>query len=353
MLSIDGWINGLSSVIILASGVIFGVFLVYKAIKTRAKLLGVMGIAMILLGLVYLGLTSDFIVVLIFGTNLDNSEGIIGILGYVWVAFAAIPAIYIGAELILPKFKWHITAVFCVLAIFYELILFLDTTNSFNFVYPIVPGEDLIDDPLEVGSPFYFFFLSYLGLTILFDGFGCLIKGLKAEGIIRKKLFLVSSGFLIFLSVGTFDQLHLPGIVLLFVRIPEIASFWLWYIGLREASTEKRLKPKKEVKVEEGLFRLVQRPDNITEEEISISKEKKICLVCKGKAIGITFICPECEAFYCVNCSQAISNLENRCWACNAPIDPSKPSKKIDKADELESDLKLTSDLKTKKKIFK
>ncbi|NHJ22610.1 MAG: hypothetical protein EAX91_16810 [Candidatus Lokiarchaeota archaeon] len=342
MLSLDGWINGLSSLIILLSGLLFGFFLIYKAIRTHAKLLGVMGIAMILLGLVFLGLTTEFFVVLLSGMNLDNSGGIIGILGYFWVAFAVIPAVYIGSELIFPKVKWYLVVVFSVLGIFYELILFLDTASSFNFTYPNIPGEDLIDDPLVIGSPFFLFFLSYVGISIIFDGLGCLIKGLKSEGIIRKKLFFLSLGFLIFLSVGTLDQLHLPGIVLLFVRIPMIVSFWLWYVGLREVSIEKKPKPKKEVKVEEGLFRLIRRPDNITEEEISISKEKKICLVCKGKATGITFICTECEAIYCVNCSQAISNLENRCWVCNAPIDPTKPVKEIvnQVKPELEIDVK-------------
>ena len=49
MLSIDGWINGFSAVIILISDVLFGFFLIYKAIITNAKLLGLMGISMFLL----------------------------------------------------------------------------------------------------------------------------------------------------------------------------------------------------------------------------------------------------------------------------------------------------------------
>ena len=351
MLSVDGWINGISAVIILLSGTLFGTFLIYKAVKTKARLLGILGLTLFLLGLVYLGLTSEFITVVLTGINLDNSNGIIGTLGYMWVGIAALPAIYIGSELFIPKVKWYLIGLFSAVAIIYEVLLFIDPFNSFNFVYPSNPGDDLIDDPLVIGSPFSLMFFAYVSVTIIFDGFGCLIKGLKSEGIVRKKLFFLSSGFLLFLSVGTFDQLHLPGILLLFVRLPLIVSFWLWYIGLREAPAEPKEKPKKEVKVEEGLFRLIQRPDNITEEEISISKEKKICLVCKGKTIGITFICPECEAFYCVNCSEAISNLENLCWACNAPIDPTKPYNDIDNKDILERDLDLTSkELKTKKK---
>lgn len=335
MLSFDGWVNGISAIIILFSGTLFGTFLIYKAIKIKARLLGILGIALFFLGLVYLGLTSEFMMVLLTGFNLDNSNGIIGTLGYMWVGIAAIPATYIGAELIIPKIKWYLIGILSVVTILYEMVLFIDPLNSFNFIYPTNPGDDLIDDPLVIGSPFYLFFFGYLSVAIIFDGIVCLIKGLKSEGIVRKKLFFLSLGFLLFLSIGTFDQFHLPGIILLFVRLPLIISFWLWYIGLREVQVEPKEKPKKEIKVEEGLFRLIQRPDNITEEEISISKEKKICLVCKGKATGMTFICTECEAFYCVNCAQAISNLENMCWACNAPIDPSKPSKRKLSEEEL------------------
>ena len=38
-------------------------------------------------------------------------------------------------------------------------------------------------------------------------------------------------------------------------------------------------------------------------------------------------MCLSCGALYCLKCSDALSNLENSCWACNAPIDKTKPSK--------------------------
>ncbi len=41
----------------------------------------------------------------------------------------------------------------------------------------------------------------------------------------------------------------------------------------------------------------------------------------------VLYMCPVCDALYCFNCSQAIADLENACWACNAPIDESKPVK--------------------------
>jgi len=75
------------------------------------------------------------------------------------------------------------------------------------------------------------------------------------------------------------------------------------------------------------VFKALTKPQKLTEEEVSISKEKKICLVCKGKVGGFNFICDECGSFYCEICVKVMINLENACWFCNTPIDPSKPSK--------------------------
>ena len=64
----------------------------------------------------------------------------------------------------------------------------------------------------------------------------------------------------------------------------------------------------------------------VTEEKVAISKEKKICLVCRGEVLRFSYIC-ECGANYCENCARALTNLENVCWACNVPIDYTKPVK--------------------------
>jgi len=64
----------------------------------------------------------------------------------------------------------------------------------------------------------------------------------------------------------------------------------------------------------------------LTEEKVAISTEKKICLVCRGEVFGFSYIC-KCGAIYCENCARALTNLENVCWACEVPIDYSKPMK--------------------------
>ena len=64
----------------------------------------------------------------------------------------------------------------------------------------------------------------------------------------------------------------------------------------------------------------------VIEERVTITKEKKICLVCKGEVLKFSYIC-ECGALYCDNCARALINLENVCWGCEVPIDPLKPIK--------------------------
>ncbi|MEE9378228.1 MAG: tetratricopeptide repeat protein [Candidatus Lokiarchaeia archaeon] len=72
----------------------------------------------------------------------------------------------------------------------------------------------------------------------------------------------------------------------------------------------------------------------VTEEKIAISKEKKVCLVCRGEVLRFSYIC-ECGAIYCENCARALTNLENVCWACDVQIDYSKPIK-LFKEEEVE-----------------
>ncbi len=68
-------------------------------------------------------------------------------------------------------------------------------------------------------------------------------------------------------------------------------------------------------------------------EEVAISKEKKICLVCRGEVLRFSYIC-ECGAIYCESCARALTNIENVCWVCDVPIDYSKPAKLYDKERE-------------------
>lgn len=113
-------------------------------------------------------------------------------------------------------------------------------------------------------------------------------------------------------------------------------------ILLKKSDTWKKLKevgaPMAErielAKLKEQIEEIVEKhstlPAFITEEKVAIHKELKICLVCRGEVLRFTYIC-ECGAIYCDNCARALTNLENICWVCDAPIDYSKPVIKIEK----------------------
>jgi hypothetical protein len=79
------------------------------------------------------------------------------------------------------------------------------------------------------------------------------------------------------------------------------------------------------------ILSMFTKPKRLTEEEVSVAKEKKICLVCKGRVERFNiFICPECDSLYCEKCARTLSNLENICWACDTALDESKPVKKTE-----------------------
>ena len=327
--------SGLSASGIVIFGWVFGLITCYKAKRTNANLLFYMGLCIICVGGCWLGNLVDFMIILLTGKNMDNSYGLYGILSWIWIPPFMILAMYVFTSLLIPEKKWYILAIIGVLGIIFEILLFVDPSSFLTYNYPATSGEDLIDDNIAFNSPAGILYIVGALIVLIFGGFGFLIKGIQSADVIRKKFFLVSTATFIFTIFGTLDASIPAGIILIFVRIGVLCSLWFFYFGLREEpeKTEK-IRPKKEVKVEGDLFRISKRPDQITEEEVSISKEKKICLVCKGKISGHNYVCPECETFYCDKCYNALTNLENACWACNTQLDESKPVKPFKREEE-------------------
>ncbi|MBY8986875.1 MAG: tetratricopeptide repeat protein [Candidatus Lokiarchaeota archaeon] len=85
----------------------------------------------------------------------------------------------------------------------------------------------------------------------------------------------------------------------------------------------------------------------VTEERVAITKEKKICLVCKGEVLKFSYIC-ECGAIYCDNCARALTNLENVCWVCEIQIDPLRPVKPYTEDEKKNISMKLQKGTKKK-----
>ena len=138
MLDFLGWIDGITASGVVIFGVVFGLFFIYKARKTKAKILNYLGLANLFAGLMYLGVFVDFLFVLVTTINMEYpiTYGIVGILSYIWLAPAIITAIYIGAELLIPKAKWYVVIIFIILSIIFEILIFTDPFSAFKFQDP-------------------------------------------------------------------------------------------------------------------------------------------------------------------------------------------------------------------------
>ncbi|MFX1340851.1 MAG: hypothetical protein ACFFDK_19730 [Promethearchaeota archaeon] len=310
-------------------GCLIGLYCIYEAKKTQAKLLYYLGFGIAFFSLSWLGNFLDFITILLTGKNIDNSYGLVGILTFVWTPIAIIATVYVITEFIAPMRKRIIISIFLIIGIVFEILIFLDPVNSIEYIYPANPGDDLIDENIIFTSTLGILYTIYILCYIIYSGFSLLYIVIKSAGIIRKKLLFLSVGYYIALIVGFIESIIPLGLFLSLARMAILISYWLLYLGLKE-EPEKKVKAKqtKEVKVEAGLFRVSQfKKEDLTEEEVSISKERKICLVCKGKVARKLYMCPECDTFYCNKCSDTLANLENACWVCGTPFDESKPVK--------------------------
>ena len=233
MLILEGWIDGITASGVVIFGIIFGLFFLYKSRKSGARILTILGVVNILAGLMYLGVFTDFLVVLVTGSNLDNTYGLVGILSYIWFAPVMILAIYIGVELLTPKKKWYFMILVIILSVVFEIFFFLEPLDTFNFVDPVILGETLIDYNLKMYSPAGIIMAVLLLTVLIILGFGFLIKSIKSSGELRKRFFLLSMGSICFCIFGLLEGLTAPGLMVIFVRIGYLTSFWLMYFGLK------------------------------------------------------------------------------------------------------------------------
>ena len=156
-----------------------------------------------------------------------------------------------------------------------------------------------------------------------------------SRGIIEQALNAISTivmGALIYL-VFTYQ---IPALLLIYISIGILLYFFMLIFAIsREINILKskeieilRETHRKRDKLQDFMKHITHmKPKKLTEEEITFYREEKICLVCKDKTSRFIYICPTCEAIYCVKCSTALSSLENACWVCNTAFDESKPVK--------------------------
>ncbi|MFX1339563.1 MAG: hypothetical protein ACFFDK_13205 [Promethearchaeota archaeon] len=231
MVSTIGYLDGLTASGIILSSVIFGLLSFYRARKLEAKLLGIAGLMMILIGLLWLGPFTDFIMITITGKNIRPKQ-VYTWLSYMWVAPAIIIGMYLGSELLVPEYKKTIVIFYAILGVIFEIYLFFDWANVFTYTLNN-PGQDTIDSSFNRTSPAYWIIIFFLISTFFFEGIGFAIKAKQASSEIRRKFTYLSVAFIVFVICGALDSVIPPGIAIGFSRAV-MMSFSLWmYLGLK------------------------------------------------------------------------------------------------------------------------
>jgi hypothetical protein len=337
LLSIEGWLNGITASIIFFFGCTFGIYILIKSRRIKAKLLSYIGIAIFFSGFAYSTYFIDLAFILLSEQNLTNINilNILGALNWIGIGIVVILWVYIGSKLLLPKKYKIISLIYSISAIIAEIIMLIDLNNIFIYNFPIPLGIDIIYSPI---NPDHIFFVITSGLALFalfFLSIGFLIKASKSEDVFKKKYYLLALGWLLYLGSGVFDPVFQVVLAKFFIRIGIGTGIYIIYLGLREEPIKKVInEPKRILKVEGDLFRVYElTPGNITEEEVTLFRDKAICLICRSKIQGFSFLC-DCRALYCEKCARALIESENACWVCSTAIDSSKPVKCFTKEKE-------------------
>ena len=190
---------------------------------------------MFFVGFLWLGPTIDFFVKLITDHNIGPVDGPVPLyvrLSYTWVPFALFFAMYLGGELLLPKYKWALVGIFLVLGGIFEYFLWFQTVDSFDHIKVLVT-DGLIDASFNQGHPTFIMVAIFLVSALIFLGIGFAVKAKQATGLLRKKFTYLSIANILFVVCGALDSiLEIPWTIGV-IRII-MSSFAVWmYLGLK------------------------------------------------------------------------------------------------------------------------
>ncbi|MHA1148256.1 MAG: hypothetical protein ACTSR8_08420 [Promethearchaeota archaeon] len=232
MLGLLGWIDGITATGLVMSGVIFFIIFYIQSLKREAKLLQSLAWAVLFAGLLYLGVFVDFIWSITTGFNLSTPVGLVALLSYIWFPPVIISAMYIGLELAFPKYKWSVLGFYIAVGTIFIILIFIDPIGSFYLGTYAPEGEGLIDyniNPMSIAG----LVLSGMLFPVVIGLFlAAAIVGKSTNGTIRKQFILLGIGVLSFAIFGIFEGFTQLGIMIIFVRIGYMSSFWWMYLGL-------------------------------------------------------------------------------------------------------------------------
>lgn len=247
------WFNGLTALSFIIFGTIFGINLFRQASKINARALKFMGLNILFSTWCYSGYVIDFISLIILDSHVNNVNGWIGIFSGIWLGIALIFAIYVGSEMLFPKYKKILTAIYIIICLIFAFFLIFETDSSLGFFYP-PDNTSLINYYVHFSSPLGIIVIIYYVSLFFFLGIGFLYQSSNSKGLIRKKFFYLGVAEIIFIPTSILELLPISSFYFLISRPVLIIVPILVYLGFREESIVKE----NNLIVEQKLFRLVE-----------------------------------------------------------------------------------------------
>jgi len=342
---------GSTSLINVLFAIILGLKIAFKYSEVKRKEFISAGISTIFMMSGHVVYAFSFLTYVLFDFIISHT--IVLFLGSSIALIAVMCWIYTISILLYPNSIKRILTIFFIVCLLWEifLIYFLLTDMS---IIGIVLGK--FDIKVNI---FGFLLVIFALMTLIITMSLFTYKSLKSDDkVLQWRGRFLMMGAILFIIGMTFDmRFATTSMIVVIARIIMISSTIFLYIGwllpkriaywlIKEDPMISENVNEQKGDVQEFLQLVKSRPEKLTEKEITFFRERKICLVCKGKVEGFSFIC-KCDAMYCQKCAQVLTNMDNMCWACNGPIDPKKPVISYEKEDDIE--IKVPEDQKTER----
>ena len=226
---------------------------------------------------------------------------------YVFISIISVNLMFIWFSI---KSKKEFQAISSVVTIGFTVVLIgwafeTITIKELNLISPVLPSIFII-----IGT-----IIAVLPLIVNLEFFS---KALANWLVLISIIFI-----LVFLGLTTFTNLPLYIISQVIIWISTsvlvlVIIYIVSYLVRRVRTPEPSLKDKRgELK---DFIRIFTKPLDFSMKEIKFFRDKGLCLVCKNEVSGLTYVCPSCDAWYCIKCSKALTELENVCWGCGKPM---------------------------------
>jgi hypothetical protein len=339
-------VNGIFSLIFCIISAIVGTIIASKYFKYKDRSLLFVGLSFVLICEIWWASAISFLVALVNGVGL--SPQIYFLIGNLLVPVALI--IWLTAFTtflnVSKRNKKIILILVAIYGIIFEIFLFYSLLTDIS-LFGSLEGP--------VFARYTLFPLTFLlSVLIIFLITGILffretLKSEDSEAKLKGTIFLLA---VISFAIGAgLDGLrrYVPAeflpYFLIITRLILIASailFYFAFLGKMEESKEMEIDSEEEKAEIQDFLKMVSRHKRgkLTEEEIkfyrtalvdtllhlkpremdahlSLYREHKICLACKGDVVRFHYICPKCKALYCFICYELLSDINNSCWVCN------------------------------------